>query len=188
MTLPHFAASIGPMSKIEASGYSLWLVPEGLAFLQYSAIIKRLSEENVTPNFEPHVTLLGGIDGSEEEVVDKTDQLSKLVRPYYLSFIALGREDHWSRALYLLADLTSDALAANRVAQNIFRGRVVEDYIPHLSLLYGYPSDAMKQVIMRSIFNNFPSRFEVTSIDLFKCQGRVEDWYQVEKFKLSRGV
>lgn len=59
-------------------GYSLWLIPKEpmKSFLQ--GIIDRYSSEHSTVSFEPHVTLLAGVEpkGGVDEIISKTEKLA----------------------------------------------------------------------------------------------------------------
>lgn len=60
---------------MKAKGYSLWLMPTGEAYGKFSNLIKRLAKEYNAPVFEPHVTLIGDLMGSENGVLKKVEQL-----------------------------------------------------------------------------------------------------------------
>ena len=49
--------------------YHLWLMPFGEAYPLLAATIAELSRRHGAPIFEPHVTLLGDLPDSEEEIV-----------------------------------------------------------------------------------------------------------------------
>ena len=54
---------------MRAQGISLWLVPDGPESLAIAALIGELSARFGTPQFSPHVTLLGGIASGAEAAV-----------------------------------------------------------------------------------------------------------------------
>jgi hypothetical protein len=62
----------------DSSTYSIWLAPEEDSAL-YSRLqqeIQRLSQENAGTEFAPHVTLIGHIEGSKDDVISKTEELA----------------------------------------------------------------------------------------------------------------
>lgn len=163
-------------------GYSLWLMPEGVVYTRFLEIINQLAEEFSAPVFEPHVTLLGGIEGVEEDILSKTQKLAFLLGPYKINFSKIDYEDFYFRALYLRAEKTEEVAEANQKAREIFDIGEQGDYMPHLSFMYGDFPESQKQKIIQEIGNNFPIGFEVASIDLFKTEGEVSAWYRVKKF------
>ena len=48
--------------------FHLWLMPTGGTCERLAAIIRHLSQKHGGPLFEPHVTLLGGMEGEGEEI------------------------------------------------------------------------------------------------------------------------
>ena len=59
--------------------YHLWLMPFGEAYPLLAATIAELSRRHGAPIFEPHVTLLGDLPGSEEEIVPKVQETSAVM-------------------------------------------------------------------------------------------------------------
>jgi hypothetical protein len=55
--------------------YHLWLTPNGDSRNRLANLINTLSDQNRGPSFEPHITLLGEIEGEEsilsEQVIDR---------------------------------------------------------------------------------------------------------------------
>jgi 2'-5' RNA ligase len=62
----------------EDSSYSIWLAPEEDSALhsRLQQEIRRLSQENAGTAFAPHVTLIGGIVASKDDVISKTEELA----------------------------------------------------------------------------------------------------------------
>jgi hypothetical protein len=54
---------------VKAKGYSLWLMPIGDIYRRLSETISQLSSEYGTPNFQPHITLLGELSEDEEYII-----------------------------------------------------------------------------------------------------------------------
>lgn len=86
---------------MKATGHSLWLMPinnsEPHLFLQ--SLIEDLAHLVGGPFFPPHVTLLGGMQGSEKELIDKSAQAAVCpleierprgnARPFYWLYLKL---------------------------------------------------------------------------------------------------
>lgn len=83
-----------------SKGYSLWLMPTGRVYSELTRLIFRLSREWSTDNFEPHVTLLGGLLDSEEAILSKTSQLAAWIRPYEIKLTTMDYLDEFFRCLF----------------------------------------------------------------------------------------
>ena len=61
--------------------YTLWLIPDNNTYNKLSDLIVGLSSLHDTPQFEPHVTLLGGIVDPLDIAIEKTEKLAKQLAP-----------------------------------------------------------------------------------------------------------
>ena len=55
----------------KATGYSVWLMPEESAFKDLQKTIFDLADKYKTTSFDPHITIIGGVSGSEEGFLKK---------------------------------------------------------------------------------------------------------------------
>jgi hypothetical protein len=97
--------------------YALWVMPEGEVFSLLEQTIRDFGERYSTPIFEPHVTLIGGISGSEEEVIAETFKLSKNLRPFTVTLGKIDSLDEYHRCLFLSVEETEAILGANLEAR-----------------------------------------------------------------------
>ena len=56
-----------------ADSYYFWLMPNKETYDTFQKIIHDLSHTYDTPTFEPHVTLVTGLSGDENDLVEKID-------------------------------------------------------------------------------------------------------------------
>ena len=166
--------------------YSLWLIPTGEVYNKFAKIISDLAKEYNAPIFEPHVTLIGGIVGTEEELSVKTARLAEIIRPFK---IKLNRMDYFPerhRALIIRAEKTNELIEAKNRAIEVFNLPLVE-YMPHLSLLYGDFSSATKEKIIRKLGSKFDDEFEIKSIYLYYTSGeeQEENWHKIREFSFK---
>ncbi len=75
-----------------------------------------LSKTYHGPLFEPHVTLLGDLLGSEDEITAQTLRLA----PYDIQLTFSGYEDYYFRCLFLRVRETQPVMEANAQARAIF--------------------------------------------------------------------
>lgn len=165
--------------------YSLWLMPSGKIYTRLSSIISKLSRNYKTPDFEPHVTLLGGLMGAKEEIIGKTSNLTGHIKPYQLTLTKVDYLDEYFRCLFIKVKKTKLVIDANLEASNFFEYKQYQAYLPHLSLMYGNLPTEVKKEIITKIGKSFAISFKATSIHLFSTQGEPADWYRVKEFPLK---
>lgn len=173
---------------MRAKGYSLWLMPTGKVYDKRSNLIKRLAGEHNAPIFEPHVTLISEVMGSENDVLRKVEQLVLGRKSFPITLRTIDYQDFYFRTLFVKADKTEPLQKLHDQACEIFEMKNIPSYMPHLSLLYGNFSQAAKEQIIETIGKNLSARFIVDKIYLFKTDGEVKSWYKVKEslFKIGR--
>lgn len=119
----------------QAAVYSLWLRPRGPLADKLCAEIAAQAAEYGSPVFTPHVTLLGDVAGSKEEVLAKTQQLAASIKAFRVNFLDVAQGSSFHRCVYLLAAQEPALMAAGVAARQAF-GAAGDEYMPHLSLLY----------------------------------------------------
>lgn len=162
----------------EPATYSLWLEPSGKIAYKLQERIKKLSKENGTPLFSPHVTLLGGVKATETEMVPLTDTLSSYVDPFELELTKAGYLDTFYQSLFIHVKETSELKKLRRNACRLFNIEE-EEYMPHLSLLYGDLSREQKERILNMIGREFYIRFPVNNMVLMQTDGKPDKWRKV---------
>jgi 2'-5' RNA ligase len=170
---------------MKAKGYSIWLIPTGEIYQKLSKIISQLSRKHSAPNFEPHVTLIGDLLGSEKEIIDKTSELAKSLEPFEIKLNKAGYLDNYWRCLFIQAEKTKELIQANKITKKIFNRTSDPEYFPHLSLMYGDFSSKTKEEILADLGKEFDTSFEIKSLHLISTTGEVKDWYRVREFLLK---
>lgn len=160
-------------------------MPPGDVCNQLTEVILQLSRKYSTPNFEPHVTLLGGLTGTEEEILSKTSKLANLIQPYAINLTKMDYLDECFKCLFIKVEETESVLKANVKAREIFNQQQDPKYMPHLSLIYGSLSPDTKERIIKEIVGKFDFKFEARSIHVFLTDSKPENWSRVKEFPLS---
>jgi hypothetical protein len=96
-------------------------MPSGKLLTRLTKIIDELSFDQTTLRFEPHVTLLGGLVGSQPSLSSKTRQLASCVEPYEIQLGEIDYLDEFFRSLFIRVAPTRPVLEANRKARLIFK-------------------------------------------------------------------
>ncbi len=168
----------------DAKHYSIWLTPTGAVRDQLSELIARLSREFSAPLFPPHVTLVGGLSASEDELREQTRELAARLQPYSVQLGALDYLDEFYRCLFVRVEPTPAVMEANRQARAVFHCPDHPQYLPHLSLLYGNFERARKEEVIARIGTRLDDCFNVNRIHLHSTLGETRDWYPVGEFTL----
>lgn len=90
-----------PERILRVKGYSLWLVPEGKELEELNNLVDELAKKFNAPLFIPHVTILGGIDLKEEDVIAKTRQIAINQEAFDIELNEIKYEGAWNRALFI---------------------------------------------------------------------------------------
>ncbi len=163
----------------DAKHYSLWLMPTGAVRDELGQWVANLSREFSAPLFPPHVTLIGGLSGSEEDLSAATRDLAARLRPYVVQLGEVDYLDEFYRSLFIRVEKTSDVLDANAHARALFHRENDAGYMPHLSLLYGNFEREVKEKIVARIGKRLDLSFNVTALYLYSTLGDTKEWYQV---------
>jgi hypothetical protein len=127
------------MSARSNRTYSLWLVPgtEATARRQLRATITRLADRyEDAPVFEPHVTVVGGIDGERGALEKTTRTLAARTTSLELTFGGVRWSTMRHQCVFIPVTPTLELLELRRSTREAFGGSTVA-YHPHLSLVYG---------------------------------------------------
>jgi 2'-5' RNA ligase len=164
---------------------SLWVLPRGEALERLQGLVSRLSEKYETPAFKPHVTALGGLDGTEDETRLLASNLASLLGPYRVRLGEAGYSEDYYRCLYLRVKETREVMGACALAREIFGRAGERPYLPHLSIIYGYLPEAEKRRIIKETHAFRGMDFEVGSIHLFSTSNEPRQWREVAEFPLG---
>lgn len=162
--------------------YSLWLIPDEPAFSNSSKIIENLSEKYNSPKFIPHITLLGRMEGEEEDLIKKTEKLVTQLFPLTIKLESFGFSEYKHKALYLNVEKSEELLSANKKASKIFNHDA--EFAPHLSLLWGTFDIDLKLKIIEDLGEQNDT-FKISSIVLYDITDTNENlWKEIKRLKI----
>jgi 2'-5' RNA ligase len=167
--------------------YSLWLAPAGDVRDALARLIDELAGQYGGPHFPPHITLIGSVVGTEDEIARLARPVAAQTSALHVEFDGLGAEDVYFRSLYLVAKQAPALMAANQLARQVFANDRPEPFRPHLSLLYGEYSAETKQAISEAIQARLPTSCEAATLDVYQTEPPVEAWRLVRRFALMIG-
>ena len=152
--------------------FSLWLMPKGNAFNVLQGEIDRIAEGAKKPPFKPHVTLLGGFQCLDGDVLAKAQELGQCLKPYSIRLSHRAISGSFFKAIFWACDFSDRTIDAYLLACEKFGVEADLAYEPHLSLLYGTFSLKHKERLLAehcSVMN--PIEFGVSSMHLFRTPG-----------------
>lgn len=163
--------------------YSLWLLPPEPMRAHLGALIQRLSERFRTPAFEPHLTLAGTAAEHDEDVTRRVEKFAASQTPIPVLLTDIAYTDEYFRCLYLRAAPNPALAAAHRRAAAAL-GSAADDFMPHLSLVYGLLTGADKERLVVELGRVWDISFTVGRLAVYAVDGRPDAWRRVTEFVL----
>lgn len=168
-----------------AKGYSIWLIPSEEIHDELSGLLHRLSQQFNSPIFEPHITLIPGIEEPIEIIKRKTKQLANNCGYFTIEFSNFGFSDEYFKSLYLNVKYSEELFRAYDEANKIFDRLNSPPFHPHLSLFYGNMNQNEKDKIILENRNLLDISFEVKQLNLYSTKGFSSDWFRIDHSELK---
>ena len=163
------------------STFHLWLAPTGAVYERLGGVLSELSARYESPQFDPHLTLLGRLEGEEGALVDRAHQLARVLHPFEIRLKEPSYEAQYFRCLFLPAEPSPSILDAHQRATQIFNAQPTSAFDPHVSLLYGLFPENLKQEIIDALSPDLPGSFPVSRLQLIRADStNPQDWQVVE--------
>lgn len=166
--------------------YSLWLRPMGDIAFSLQQRIRKLSEKHNAPLFEPHVTLLGGLQAPEAELINITQTLGSSLQPFDILLTRAGTGTTFYQSLFVNIEKTQPLVEAREKAEQLFDHSTKDDYFPHLSLMYGDFLREEKERILNAMGREFHIRFKVQNLLLVNSTGKPDKWKKIHSAEFAR--
>lgn len=160
--------------------YHLWLKLSRNASERFADVIQQLALELNTPTFEPHITLLGNVKGSEPELLARAKELAGRVPSIPISVREAAFDDDYFRCAFMVVDITRPLRYAHTLAREIFREEGGGEYLPHVSLVYGRYPDNRKKDLIAKLPASLLLPFEASRLSLIHAgSDDPKDWQEV---------
>jgi 2'-5' RNA ligase len=160
----------------ESSRFSFWLVPDGDAADAYQAVIDRLAREHGGPVFSPHLTLFGSVTIDEADALNRAQRLAAGAAPFTVEVDGIEVDTTYFQSLFATVRPTDALLALRQAAEQTFDAPPGERYRPHVSLLYGFYPDDVKQAIVHDLRRSLPPSFVTRTLLVNQSGDTVADW------------
>lgn len=169
------------------STYSIWLVPDvdSDAYRTLDALIGDFAESYAdAPDFEPHVTVLGGVEAEQATVEDRTRDLLADRGPFDLAVGDVSCATTTHQCVFLLIDPSLTVMRLYRRATELF-GSAESMYVPHLSLVYSdMPLEERRDLVGAVDVDALPDRIRVETVAVVDTDGAVPEWERVASVSL----
>ena len=161
------------------STFHLWLVPTGSVYDRLASVLADLSARYRGPRFDPHLTLLGRLEGEQESLVALAKQLAHALQPFEVRLKEPSYEAQYFRCLFLPAEPSPSLLDVHRRAKQIFAPQSTRAFDPHVSLLYGLYPERVKQEIITALPPDLPKTLLVSRLQLIRADSPSPLYWQV---------
>ena len=176
------------MTDSSTSEYSLWLAPdeETAAYRQLHTTITELADgQEDAPVFEPHITVVGRINGERESLRETMRTLASHRGPVEVAFESVRWSTTRHQCVFLLAEPTLELFELYEAARDALNASN-DPYHPHLSLLYSDMGLQRRREITESIDSaSLPSRITCRTLTLVETTGSEPEWETIASVSLS---
>ena len=163
--------------------FSAWLIPEEKYSGQFQELINRLAQENDSPPFVPHCTLVGKIMLDPKFLFDEIKIICSETKPIRLSVSELMSEKTLFKSLFIQLIKDKFIVDFQKKIANFFIKRGPYHFDPHLSLMYKIVSSEKQKKITAGIL--LPDHINFNRISIVNTGGIVDEWDSVFNQKLS---
>lgn len=166
------------MDTILTNEYSVWLEPS--ASSELGTLIATYAKLAGTPSFLPHVTLISGLSGNEQDLIERTQKLvGRGAMHLSLGKATLGETYH--KCFYLECRPSAKLSELREYAEELFS--IEGPYHPHLSLAYGLVDLEQTHSFLTEIEGK-EFTLVVEHVSLWRAYGNVEEWQRVARWPL----
>jgi hypothetical protein len=164
--------------------HSLWFKPTGPAFNVLAGVVDRFARELGASPFEPHVTLLGNLEGSEPEILRRSEGLARKLRRFEIELTEPAYGQEHFQCVFMRVKETPSVMAANSQARPVF-GQAPGGYLPHLSLVYGsFPDTRKREIIAR--LPDLRLSFEAAAVHVIRADtDDPKNWHELAAFPIE---
>jgi hypothetical protein len=164
-------------------GQSIWLMPEPETRERLAQAIKSLAAAYGTPAFDPHLTLISGLDLSQSPepmgMFSEASQFSVNAGP-------IATAEEYRKCLYLPIQISKELKAARLLSKKLFAPGLKARYQPHMSIMYGNFKPDAKLEMMRNLTAKFPTEILFDEAWWVRTEGRIQDFKILKKVKLVK--
>ena len=168
--------------------YSLWLIPgvDTTVYRRLKTTITELAAEHEdAPVFEPHITVVGGIDSERTVLKETTQTLANQTDPLTVAVEGVRWSTTRHQCVFLAVEPTLELGELHQSARKAVN-KPATAYHPHLSLIYSEMDLAERRDIARSIdMAMLPDSLTCQRLQLIDTTGAESEWETAVSVRLS---
>lgn len=163
--------------------YSLWIVPPIRIGEPLQEVIANLSVKNGSPDFEPHITLLGDVSSDLKSLKQKAELLASKLKPFPISFSEVSFSTTYFQSVLVRVKATAALMNANMLAKEIYK---VDNnvFMPHMSLMYGNQDMKGREKVVSEVVLPKNISFEVSKLVIIPSTQNPKDWVHIAEFEI----
>lgn len=173
---------------MKAEVYSVWLMPDALWRREFGEIVAELAGRFGTPRFVPHLTLIGGRPFDRADLSRRVAGALPDTAPMTAPILDVVIGDAYFRSFYALFAADGGLLDLRQRTWRAALGDAPNDFMPHVSLLYGAVDAGPKAAAaaeMRARLKGRTARFDRVEIVRSGDDVPIAEWETVDVFSLS---
>ena len=162
--------------------YSLWLRPTQIQIDEFSQIISSLAHSYRTAPFPPHITLLSSIPTKLSIIKRVCKKIVDQMQEFDIPLQKIDYTEAYYRNFFIVAELTQELSRFYEKAKLELACKTYEEFMPHLSLLYGKLDLKTKKKLKEKLEGAYPKIVDCQRLDLYETTGNIYDWSLIESY------
>ena len=161
--------------------YSLWLIPNNPVYSKLKFVVDGLAASHNNPAFEPHLTLIGDIEGEIPEINEKMQSLVDTAKDLELTLSEVSISTTFFQSVFVRVKSTAALMQLNMDAKKLFN---LENnfFMPHISLFYG--GSLKEREKLASEINIEKEIFKISKLILAPVTEDPKDWKTLAEIRL----
>jgi len=169
--------------------HSIWLTLDPVSQRAVAAVIASIADRFGSPSFEPHITLLGDLDGPYDKLIDLMGQIFANIPPTRLDVSSPKCGDTFFTSIILDAPLTDPLRNAYAILSKTLTPDRHQPFHPHVSLAYGLSdSDARTVLISEQIKRASLDYVTISGVAVVRSSKTtpIDEWSTVSKLDFAQ--
>ncbi|MEM7401037.1 MAG: 2'-5' RNA ligase family protein [Pseudomonadota bacterium] len=167
------------------SNYAIWLRPSQSELDKLTGLISSLSHQFRTIPFPMHITLLSGFSSKLKTIIEACKKVSETHTRFTINLRSIEYTEKYYMNLFILAEKNERLLDLHSTLSDKLKPDHNEEFIPHVSLLYGNHDEPKQQELKLLLADRYPKTIHCERIDVYNCIGNESQWYLEESFYLK---
>lgn len=172
------------MNFPSAIGYSIWLEFDINSASLIRQIIENLSSKFNSPLFDPHLTLLPGIEDDENELISHFSHFVRDLSSFQIEIESVEHSDEFYKCVFLEVKKSNELMDLYSNSKLFFKKEGDKIFNPHISLIYAYLNSNKRMKILEELRAYQFNKYDVKKISLVKTIGLPSDWKHIITFNL----